>query len=296
MEIRRKKRGAGIWPYLLLAPALLIMLSVVIIPIINAVSMSFQSYNLTRPKKIGFIAFQNYEKILQSSQFWSSLGRTGVWVLWGVGLQFVFGFALALLLNKNFRGRGVVRSVSLIPWVTPGVLIALMWRWILDGNYGVLNDILKNLGIITDNIAFLASKQFAMPSVIMTIVWQGIPFFALMILAGLQSIPEELYEAANIDGASGLQKLFYVTIPSLKNTIFVTTMLRIIWVANSVDVIYNMTEGGPAFATQTLSVYIYKEASILNMGYASAMAILLMLVLMVVAIPYLRTTFSNQEA
>lgn len=296
MEIRRKKRGAGIWPYLLLAPALLIMLSVVIIPIINAVSMSFQSYNLTRPKKIAFIAFQNYEKILQSSQFWSSLGRTGIWVLWGVGLQFVFGFALALLLNKNFRGRGIVRSVSLIPWVTPGVLIALMWRWILDGNYGVLNDILKNLGIISDNIAFLASKQFAMPSVIMTIVWQGIPFFALMILAGLQSIPEELYEAANIDGASGLQKLFYITIPSLKNTIFVTTMLRIIWVANSVDVIYNMTEGGPAFATQTLSVYIYKEASVLNMGYASAMAILLMLVLMVAAIPYLRTTFSNQEA
>lgn len=296
MEIRRKKRGAGIWPYLLLAPALLIMLSVVIIPIINAVSMSFQSYNLTRPKIIAFIAFQNYEKILQSSQFWSSLGRTGIWVLWGVGLQFVFGFALALLLNKNFRGRGIVRSVSLIPWVTPGVLIALMWRWILDGNYGVLNDILKNLGIISDNIAFLASKQFAMPSVIMTIVWQGIPFFALMILAGLQSIPEELYEAANIDGASGLQKLFYVTIPSLKNTIFVTTMLRIIWVANSVDVIYNMTEGGPAFATQTLSVYIYKEASVLNMGYASAMAILLMLVLMVAAIPYLRTTFSNQEA
>ncbi len=296
MEIRRKKRGAGIWPYLLLAPALLIMLSVVIIPIINAVSMSFQSYNLTRPKKIAFIAFQNYEKILQSSQFWSSLGRTGIWLLWGVGLQFVFGFALALLLNKNFRGRGIVRSVSLIPWVTPGVLIALMWRWILDGNYGVLNDILKNLGIISDNIAFLASKQFAMPSVIMTIVWQGIPFFALMILAGLQSIPEELYEAANIDGASGLQKLFYVTIPSLKNTIFVTTMLRIIWVANSVDVIYNMTEGGPAFATQTLSVYIYKEASVLNMGYASAMAILLMLVLMVAAIPYLRTTFSNQEA
>ena len=296
MEIRRKKRGAGIWPYLLLAPALLIMLSVVIVPIVNAVSMSFQSYNLTRPKKIGFIGFQNYEKILQSSQFWSSLGRTGAWVLWGVGLQFVFGFALALLLNKNFHGRGVVRSVSLIPWVTPGVLIALMWRWILDGNYGVLNDILKSLGIISDNIAFLASKQFAMPSVILTIVWQGIPFFALMILAGLQSIPEELYEAANIDGASGLQKLFYVTIPSLKNTIFVTTMLRIIWVANSVDVIYNMTEGGPAFATQTLSVYIYKEASILNMGYASAMAILLMLVLMVAAIPYLRTTFSNQEA
>lgn len=296
MEIRHKKKGAGIWPYLLLAPALLIMLSVVFIPIINAISMSFQSYNLTRPKKIAFIGFANYAKILSNAQFWDSLGRTGAWVLWGVGLQFVFGFILALLLNKKFIGRGIVRSVSLIPWVTPGVLIALMWRWILDGNYGVLNDILKRIGLIENNLAFLASKQLAMPSVILTIVWQGIPFFALMILAGLQSIPEELYEAANIDGASGLQKLFYVTVPSLKNTIFVTTMLRIIWVANSVDVIYNMTEGGPAFATQTLSVYIYREASVLNMGYASAMALLLMLLLLVVAIPYLRMNFRGQEA
>lgn len=296
MELRHKRRGSGIWPYLLLAPALVIMLSVVVIPIINAVSMSLQNYNLTRPNRIGFIGLENYADILTSRQFWNSLARTGEWVVWGVGLQFLFGFILALLLNKNFRGRGIARSVSLIPWVTPGVLIALMWRWILDGNYGVLNDILLRLGLISDKIAFLATKEYAMPSVIVTIVWQGIPFFALMILAGLQSIPDELYEAANIDGASGLQKLFYVTIPSLKNTIIVTTMLRVIWVANSVDVIYNMTEGGPAYATQTLSVYIYREASVLDMGYASAMAILLMLMLLIVSIPYLRMTFRGQEA
>lgn len=292
----RKKHSSGIWPYLLLAPALLIMISVVVIPIINAVSMSFQNYNLTRPNKMGFIGLGNYTKLFGSKQFWDSLSRTGLWVLWGVGLQFVFGFMLAVLLNKNFAGRGFARSVSLIPWVTPGVLIALMWRWILDGNYGVFNDILIRLGIIENQIAFLASKQFAMPAVIVTIVWQGIPFFALMILAGLQGIPGELYEAAGMDGASGIQKLFYVTIPSLKNTIFVTTMLRVIWVANSVDVIYNMTEGGPAYATQTLSVYIYREASVLNMGYASAMAIMLMLVLLIAAIPYLRETFRGQEA
>ena len=133
-----------------------------------------------------------------------------------------------------------------------------------------------------------------MPSVIITIIWQGIPFFALMILAGLQGIPADLYEAAAIDGATGWQKLYYVTIPSLRNTIFVTTMLRVIWVANSVDVIWNMTEGGPAYATQTLSVYIYKEASSLNMGFASAMAILLMLVLLLVAVPYLRSTFGQE--
>ena len=296
MDIRRKPRERStIWPYLLLLPALIVMLSVVIVPIINAVSMSFQSYNLTKPKKIGFIGLQNYANLLHDPLFWSSLLRTAIWVVFGVGCQFLFGFLLALVLNKQFKGRGVVRAVSLIPWVTPGVLIALMWRWMYDGNYGVINDLLMRLGLIKENIAFLSKPGTAMPSVIVTIVWQGIPFFALMLLAGLQGISYDLYEAASIDGATGWQKLIYVTIPSLRNTIFVTTMLRIIWVANSVDVIFNMTEGGPAYATQTLSVYIYKKASALDMGYASAMAIMLMLVLLLAAIPYLRNTFRDQE-
>ena len=295
MQKRRSRLGEnGIWPYVLLLPALIVMVSVVVIPIINAVGMSFQYYNLTRPNRTAFIGLDNYTKILGSKLFWQSLWRTLIWVFFGVGLQFVFGFILALLLNRDYRGRGVVRAVSLIPWVTPGVLIALMWRWILDGNYGVFNDLLKKLGFISENVAWLATKSTAMPSVIATIVWQGIPFFAIMLLAGLQSVSHDLYEAADIDGATRRQKLFYVTIPSLRNTIYVTTMLRIIWVANSVDVIWNMTEGGPAYATQTLSVYIYKEASSLNMGFASAMAILLMLVLLLVAIPYLRSTFGQE--
>ncbi len=292
----RRKRRSGIWPYLLLAPAMIIMLSVVVVPIINAVGMSFQNYNLVKPNKMGWIGLGNYQKLLTNDpQFWKSLWRTVVWVFFGVGGQFLFGFMLALLLNKEFKGRGVIRAVSLIPWVTPGVLIALMWSWMFDGNYGVINDILLKLGIISDKIAFLAKKDSAMPSVIITIIWQGIPFFALMILAGLQGIPADLYEAAAIDGATGWQKLYYVTIPSLRNTIFVTTMLRVIWVANSVDVIFNMTGGGPAYATQTLSVYVYNKASALDMGYASAMALMLMLVLLLVAIPYLRANFRDQE-
>lgn len=297
MDIGRKqKMPTWIWPYLLLAPALIIVLSVVIVPIINAVSMSFQNYNLIKPNKMGWIGLANYEKLLTKDPlFWSSLLRTVIWVVCGVGFQFLFGFMLALLLNKDFRGRGVARAVSLIPWVTPGVLIALMWAWMFDGNYGVINDLLLKLGIISDKIAFLAKPETAFPSVIITIIWQGIPFFALMILAGLQGIPLELYEAADIDGATGWKKLFYVTVPSLKNTIIVTTMLRIIWVANSVDVIFNMTGGGPAYATQTLSVYVYNKASSLDMGYASAMALMLMLVLLLVAIPYLRKTFRDQE-
>ena len=292
---RRKEKGSGIWPYLLIAPALIIMICVVFWPIINAVWMSFQNYHLARPNRMGFIGFENYVKILGSSKFQSSLWLTIVWVFFGVGFQFLFGFLLALLLNKNFRGCGIVRAVSLIPWVTPGVLIALMWQWIFEGNYGVLNDLLLKLNLITEKVAFLAQKNTAMPSVITTIVWQGIPFFALMLLAGLQGIPGDLYEAADIDGATGLKKLFYITIPSLKNTIMVTAMLRVIWVANSVDVIFNMTNGGPANSTRTLSVYIYQEASNLNMGFASAMALLLMVCLLLVAIPYLKMTFSSKE-
>ena len=293
--LKRRHRRSGIWPYLLLAPALIIMLSVVIVPIFNAIGMSFQNYNLTRPNKMGWIGLGNYQKLFGDSLFWSSLWRTLIWVLFGVGGQFLFGFMLALILNKEFRGRGVARAVSLIPWVTPGVLIALMWSWMFDGNYGVVNDLMMKLGIIQDKIAFLAKPDSAMPAVIITIIWQGIPFFALMILAGLQGIPWDLYEAADIDGATGWKKLFYVTVPSLKNTIFVTTMLRVIWVANSVDVIFNMTGGGPAYATQTLSVYVYNKASSLDMGYASAMAIMLMLVLLLAAVPYLRNTFRDQE-
>lgn len=295
MNERLGKKRKNVWPYLLLAPALIIMMAVVFVPICNAIIMSFKNYNLTRPNKMGFIGLDNYKKLLTDKLFWSSLRRTVIWVVFGVGFQFIFGFILALLLNKNFPGRGLARSLSLIPWVTPGVLIALMWSLIMDGNYGVLNDILKRLGIISENVAFLAGKQTSMPSVILAIVWQGIPFFALMLLAGLQGIPNEFYEAADIDGATGLQKLFYITVPSLKNTIMVTMMLRIIWVANSVDVIFNMTEGGPAYSTQTLSVYIYKLASNLNMGYASALAIVLMLLLLIVAIPYVRATFKGKE-
>jgi multiple sugar transport system permease protein len=293
-NLLRKK--INIWPYLLIAPALIIMLGVVFVPAVKAIFMSFQNYDLRRPSEIGFIGLQNYREIFGDQVFWLSLFKTVLWVIFGVGFQFIFGFLLALLLNRKFKGRGIVRAISLIPWVTPGVLIGLMWKWIYDGNYGVLNDILLKLGLIHDKIPFLAQSSSAFPSVIVTIVWQGIPFFALMLLAGLQGVPGELYEAADIDGATKRQQLFKVTIPSIKNTIFVTTLLRIIWVANSVDVIYNMTGGGPAYATQTLSVYIFNDATALNLGYSSAMSILLTLLLLLVAVPYLRSMFRSQEA
>lgn len=245
-----KKRS--IWPYLLVAPAVFIILCVVFVPVANAIIMSFQNYDLRRPKDIAFNGVANYIEALGDSKFQSSFFKTIIWVVAGVGFQFLFGFILAILLNQEFKGRGAIRAISMIPWVTPGVLIGLMWRWIYDGNQGVLNDILMKLHLISDKVPFLSQDGTAFPSVILTIIWQGIPFFALMLLAALQGVSTDMYEAADIDGATAIQKLAYITIPSIKNTIFVTALLRVIWVANSVDVIFNMTEG--RFGTLTIGL------------------------------------------
>lgn len=287
----------GKWiPYLLIAPALILMLLIVAYPILSSVMMSFQEMVLFRPQNTRFIGLDNYIQVLNDPVFWVALKNLLSWVFFGVLFQFMFGFILALILNMNFKGRGVIRSISLIPWVTPGVLIGLMWTWMYNGNYGVINDVLTKLHVISDYLPWLANSKTALPAVIVTIIWQGVPFFAIMLLAGLQAIPKELYEAADVDGAAGWQRLFYVTIPALKQTIFVTTLLRIIWVANSMDVIYSMTAGGPGYSSLTLSVYTFVKAQkALDFGYASTLSIYLTLILSCVVFVYLRTIMKREE-
>lgn len=288
------KEHKWIWPYLLIAPALVVVVCVVFIPVIQAVLTSLQYYDLRYPTKTRWIGLQNYIDILCNDDlFWPSLKRTLRWVVFGVGFQFLFGFILALVLNQKFKFRGIVRAVSMVPWVMPGVLIGLIWRWLYDGDYGVINDLLIRMGFLDKGIAFLSRTGTAMPAAILSVVWQGIPFFALMILAALQGVSTDMYEAAEIDGANFFQRLFLITIPSIKNTLYVTVLLRIIWVTNSVDIIQNMTSGGPAYATQTVGIYVYQRARALNLGYASALAVIMTVLLLVVAIPYLRYTFKR---
>ena len=289
------KKISWIYPYLLISPAVLIILLVVFIPIVRALINSFMFYDLRYPGKTAYIGLKNYLDIFgKDPQFWPSLIRTALWVVFGVGFQFLFGFLMALLLNRKFKGRGVVRSVSMLPWVMSGVVIGLVWRWLYDGDYGVINDLLLKLRLIGDGIPFLARIATAMPAAIFTVIWQGIPFFALMILAALQGVSHDMYEAADIDGAHSLQKLIHITLPSIRNTVYVTLMLRVIWVTNSVDIIQNMTAGGPAYATQTIGVYVYQKAQVLNLGYASAMAVVMCVLLLFVVIPYLRSSLRNR--
>jgi multiple sugar transport system permease protein len=282
-------------PYLLISPAVILMLLIVGYPIGKSIYMSFFNYVLYRPKDMNFAGISNYINVLKDPIFRQSLVNLLIWVTLAVLFQFLFGLILALILNKEFRGRGLVRSMILIPWVTPGILIGLMWKWMYDGNYGVINDILLKLHIIKHYIPWLAQPSTSLFSIIVTIVWQGIPFFAIMILAGLQTIPGEYYEAAESDGANRLQAFWHVTLPMLKHTILVTTLLRIIWVANSVDVIYSMTGGGPGYSSLTLSVYTFVKArGSLDFGYASTLSIYLTAILSIVLIIYVRN-LSKQE-
>lgn len=275
-------------PYLLLLPAASLMLLIVAYPIARSVYLSFHDFSLLRPHELAFVGLGKYRYAIQDPLFWQALRTTLIWVGVIVPSQLVLGMAVALLLNRRFPGRGIVRALVLIPWVFPGVLNALMWTWMYDGNYGVINDILVKLHLQTQFFPFLAKPQTALPAVIITTVWQGTPFFAIMLLAALQAVPEELYEAARIDGASSWQEFRFVTIPGIRPTIIITTLLRTIWVANYIEVIYVMTGGGPGYATQTLPVMTFLQAyASQNFGYAAALSMFLVVFLAAVVGVYM---------
>ena len=275
-------------PYVLLLPAFFAIAGVIGYPIFRAVIMSFQSYSLMRPRDIGFIAFGNYARAIEDGVFWLSLRNMVIYVFGSVGLQFLLGFGLALLLNKPSLLSDFSRNLMLIPWVIPGVLAAFMWRWLFNANYGLINDVLLRIGLISERIAWLSRPDTAMSGVVLATAWRGTPFFALMLLAGLQAVPDDLYEAARIDGAKSWQQVLYVTIPYIMPVIVTTTLLRIIWTANFVDLIYLMTEGGPGYSTQVLSVYIFMTArSTMDYGYSAALSILLTVVLLLVVLIYI---------
>lgn len=288
---RAQKKKKDYTPFILLIPAFLLIVCIIIYPICYAVYTSFQYYAMFDLSNRHFIGLDNYFAVWQDAAFLASLGNTVRWILVTVCAQFLLGLALALILNQPFRCRGVLRSISLIPWVTPGVVIALMWAWMYNGNFGVINDLLIKLGIIGNKIAWLSQPSTALNSQIITMIWQGTPFFAIMILASLQTIPSDLYEAADVCGANILQKFRYITWPHIVPTVVITSLLRIIWVSNNVEVIYLMTGGGPGFSSLTLSLHAYIEAQkTLNFGYGSTIAIYGTLAMVVFMAVYLNLT------
>lgn len=273
---------------MLLAPAVAITTVLVLVPAAQTVWMSFHDFVLFRPKIAPFIGLRNYAIALGDPVFWEGLWASVIWVVVSVGLQFLLGLGSALLLNRRFAWRGLARALIVVPWALPSVIIGLIWTWMLDFNLGLINEIGVRLGLLAHPVAWLSEPQTAFAAVILAVVWQGFPFFAVTLLAGLQAIPGELYEAASLDGASGFAKFRHVTLPGIAAVITTALLLRMIWVANSLDLILVMTGGGPGTATQTLPLHAFLTAwSGGNYGQGSALAVMLTLLLLGIVIAYL---------
>jgi multiple sugar transport system permease protein len=274
-------------PWVFLAPALVATAVLVLLPVLDTLWLSLHQVILFRPRSRPFVGLENYAKGLASPVFWESLNHSLIWVVCTVTLQFSLGFTAALLLNRTFAWRGIARALMVVPWALPSVIIGLIWTWMLDFNLGVLNHIGVRLGLLTASVPWLAQSGTAMAGVILALVWQGIPFFTVTLLAGLQAVPAELYEAASMDGAGVWGKFRHVTVPGLASVIATALLLRMIWVANSLDLILVMTGGGPGTATQTLPLHAFLTAwAGGNYGQGSALAVMLTILLLGVVITY----------
>ncbi|HOG21656.1 MAG TPA: sugar ABC transporter permease [Flexilinea sp.] len=294
MKTKQKLAGSkNRFIFFMLLPALILPLIFTYYPMIKGSLMAFQSYNLMNVTNIKWIGLGNFQKLFANTPgniFYTILKNTAIWVIVSLFFQFTIGFALALMLRKKFRGSSVYQGLIFFPWAVSGFLIGIMWRWMFNGTSGVINDILLRIGIIHSPIAWLASKDTALLSVIIANIWYGIPFFTIMITAALRGVPQELYEAAEVDGANAVGKFFNITIPSIKSVILLTILMRVIWIFNFPDLIYSMTQGGPGGSSHIITSFMMQKVQSLDYGLASALGLLVILFLTVFTIIYFSVT------
>ena len=263
---------------------------VILYPTISGIVLSFREMRLTRPELgTGFIGLSHYQYMLKDPVFWTALINTAIWATAAVLLEFLLGLAAALTLNRDLPGMKIFAVLILLPWFLPNVVAGNMWALMLDPRLGVLNDILINLGVLSEGKAWFASPETALSVAILVEAWHGYPFFALLFLAALKGIPKDLYKAAAVDGAGALQSFWQITLPSMKMVIAAVIILRVIGLVNSPELLLILTAGGPGNATQVLSLYAYQTAFIsFDFGYAGALSVIMFVVLMIFCVIYLR--------
>lgn len=268
--------------WLILLPALIILGLVFIYPILRAFWLSWFTENLATQLQPVFTGFGNYQRMIGDGRFWQSLWNTSVFTAISVTLELIFGLGVALVLNKSFFGRGVVRTIAIIPWALPTAVMGLAWAWIFNDQYGVVNDILRRLGLIDTGINWLGTPALAMTALIVADVWKTTPFISIILLAGLQSIPEDLYEAHKMDGASPWQSFYQITLPLLMPQILIALLFRFAQSFGVFDLVQVMTGGGPAGSTETVSIYIYSTVMrYLDFGYGAALVVVTFLLLVI---------------
>ena len=281
----------------MLMPALILLALRIYLPVVQSITLAFRQYNLLNLSNTGFNGLANFRAVIldPNADFLRILMNTFVWVAGSLILQFVLGFTLALLLCKPFPGRGLYASCVFYPWAVSGFAIGLVWSWLFNGQFGLVNDVLMRLGVLAQPIGFLSNPRYAMMSVIVANVWYGIPFFGIMLLAALQSVPRELYESAEVEGAGKIRQLFSVTIPCVLPVIVSTTLLRMMWIMNFPDIIYGMTDGGPVNSTTTLAIQMINRTYLeFNYGQGAAIGVIIMAIQFTYAFIYLSASSRSE--
>ncbi|UCD71954.1 MAG: sugar ABC transporter permease [Syntrophobacterales bacterium] len=292
MKIRINDRNLGI---ILILPSFILFVGLLLYPLGYGIYISVFSKHLLS-RDMTFIGLKNYMWLFKNPDFWQALWHSVLWAGSTVSLQIILGTAVALLLHQSYKGRSIARGLVLFPYMIPIVSVVLIWMLMYSALYGVINHLLLKLGLIESPIAWLSSANSAMISVVLVGLWKFFPFVVITILARLQIIPLDLYEAAKIDGATAWDQFRDITLPQLRDILFIVVLLRTIWMFNNFDVIFLLTGGGPLRATMTLPVMVYEQAfENYMMGRGSAVAVLMFVFLIIIMTIYFKA-FRQQEA
>ena len=281
------------FPYLINIPIAVYLICVLFGPIPHIIGLSFTN------KAIGgtgnFIGFTNYIKLLKDPTYRDSIMVTLKFTVFSLIFKLFFGTVMALMLNVEFKGRNLVRALLLIPWTLPNVVAVLNWKWLFSSTGGIVNYLMKSAGLIEKDIVWFGTATLALITIVIANVWRGTPFFGISILAKLQTIPDDYYEAAKIDGAGVFQRFFYITLPQIKDTLLLSTLMSCIWTINEFETVWLMTGGGPNGSTQVMNVYSYKTAmASMQLGKSIAVSVLAMPVFLILIHFISKKTLNNE--
>ena len=292
LKIINKKKLS---PYGLIIPVVIFMIIVYGYPLLLTFKYSFQEVSLIGSENT-FVGFRNYIRVLTDEKFYNTLILTFKWAVLTIAIKIVIGFIMALLLNGELYFKKALRFLILIPWAIPQVVVAILWTWILDGQYGYLNYYLQKFGLVEEVIRWLSDPNLALISTSIVDAWIGIPLITMIFLSGLSSIPDSLYEAAKVDGANIFQRFRYITLKAMKKVFLIALTLTTIWTFNSFNVIYVLTGGGPMDATETMMIKIYHEAfGKYNLGMSSTLSIIVFIILIILSILYWKQINRDEE-
>ena len=272
-------------------PGVLVTAVLIVYPLFYILTMSFSENSIGQS---GFAGFANYIRMFHNPQFSRAVNNTLIWTGYTVVIAFAVGFAMALMINaKGIRLKGLWRSLLFIAWIIPGVVKATAWKWLFTTDGGMVNHLLQSTGLISSSVPWLTSPLWAKTALIIVQIWATAPYVMLMMTAGLQQLPADLYESADLDGANGLQKILHITLPLLKDIGFICLLMLLVWAINEFALIWTMTTGGQN--TTTLSLLIYNQFKVLNLNAASASAVMQLIVSMAFAVLYTRLVMREDQ-